>query len=552
MLAFNSIDLPTLAAICLCISAFLLYVAYPDRLVATNPREDLPGPKGVPLFGNLFQALAWRGRMLQWLKHLQDRYGPLCTFTFPPWGRGILINRPEWLLHVKQGDNQIYSRGLVAIEIFTEFPGGRTTVATEGAEWCLARKAIFPLFTSKSFTIHVSLAMNEIIPVARSLLLSASKKGVPVDWNELTGRIATAIFMRSSLDICITVLDGDVSCLENPDALSDALKILNETSSRRLFNPFWRITELFTGENVRFRQSRSYVRTLVETIVHSRRADLTCGKTDVVHTDFLSGLLENPAYDDPIVIRDTLVAMLFGGRENTQNALSWALHALMGAPEWMRRLREEAASMRQRSTEMQYNDLATYHVHLAVFYETVRLWPGLPKNARLALCDDVLPAVPERNLPAVKVEKGDYVFWSDYHMMRSEDIWGPTAGDFDPGRHLNEEGHFVKPTLPDFVGFGAGPRLWQVKHPAAPLVTYEFVACLAGILPYFDFAPSMRTTADGKEYQKPKLAEAYTAPLEGPLVVDVHVLEGVDLPVAGCEGRPSTAMFCTADGMFHA
>ena len=48
--------------------------------------------------------------------------------------------------------------------------------------------------------------------------------------------------------------------------------------------------------------------------------------------------------------------------------------------------------------------------------------PGLPKNARLALADDVLPALPDLNLPAVKIEKGEYVFWSDYHMMRSMDV----------------------------------------------------------------------------------------------------------------------------------
>ena len=61
-------------------------------------------------------------------------------------------------------------------------------------------------------------------------------------------------------------------------------------------------------------------------------------------------------------------------------------------------------------------------MHLAVFYETVRLWPGLPKNGRMALCDDVLPALPEHGLPAVKIEKGDIIFWSDYHMMRSEAV----------------------------------------------------------------------------------------------------------------------------------
>ena len=86
------------------VSVILLYIAYPDRYVTTLPRPDLRGPKGTPLLGNLIQVIPWHKRMLSWFKQLQDTYGPACTFTLPPWGRGILITRPEWLQHVKQGE----------------------------------------------------------------------------------------------------------------------------------------------------------------------------------------------------------------------------------------------------------------------------------------------------------------------------------------------------------------------------------------------------------------------------------------------------------------
>ena len=90
-------------------SLVLLVVAYPDRHVTTMPRPDLPGPKGFPLLGNLLQVIPWRKRPLVWLKSLHNAYGPVCTFTCPPWGRGILINRPEWLVHVKHGAFQYNS-----------------------------------------------------------------------------------------------------------------------------------------------------------------------------------------------------------------------------------------------------------------------------------------------------------------------------------------------------------------------------------------------------------------------------------------------------------
>ncbi|EJF57473.1 cytochrome P450 [Dichomitus squalens LYAD-421 SS1] len=462
MSVLNTLDTWTLALVVLTFSGTLLYIAYPDRLVTTNARPDLPGPKGHPLVGNSLQAIPWQTRILDWFNHLLSDYGPACTFTILPWGRGILINRPEWLAHIKQADMKMYSRGPYANKIFHEFPGGRAPVASEGAQWRLARKSIYPIFTVRSFTDHVSHAMNEIVPIARALLLSASKKGVPIDWSDFAGRIAITIFTRSHINEKTNILEGDVSCLDRDDPLRDALVTLNQISAKRLFNPVWQWSEILSGERWRFNHARSFIRRRVEDI-------------------------------------------------------------------WVDRLREEAMAIRDPTREAEYSEVARYHVHLAVFYETVRLWPGLPKNARLALQDDILPALPEHNLPAVKVEKGDYVFWSDYHMMRNEDVWGPTAHLFDPGRHLDAEGHFVKPSPAKFNCFGAGPRFC----PGQQLVMYEFIACLSGILPYFDFAPSKGATASGLIYQKPELAESFTASLNVPLVVDVRARDTLEV----LEGR---------------
>ncbi|KZT02794.1 cytochrome P450 [Laetiporus sulphureus 93-53] len=510
-------DTTTVAFLLCLLSVLLLSIAYPDRYIGTHPRPELLGPIGFPIVGNLFQVYPWRTRFLLWLQRMQSEFGPLWTFTMPPWGRGVIINRPEWLAHVKQVDIQKYSRGSVAIAIFSEFPGKNTPVASEGAEWRLARKTMFPIFTHRSFSDHVAIAMHEILLVTRALLRSASTKGVPIDWNDLAGRVAIAIFCKSSLGITTGLITEDVDCMKKSDAIRDALSVLNRTSSSRLLNPFWKVTEKFNGVAKEFDRARSTVRNYIAKIVRDRQSTAMEVNLDTP-ADFLGQLLRKPD-NDLMRMRDILVTLLFAGRDNIQNALGWSLHELLKVPCWVGRMREEALRNAPEGSPILYSDLSRYHVHLAVFYETVRLWPGLPKNARVALCDDILPAIPEHSLPEVKIGKGDHVFWSDYIIMRDMAIWGADAGIFNPGRHLNADGQFVKPAASIFVGFGAGPRLC----PAAQLAAYEFVACWVGIMPYFDFI-RVDSTSDGNDHG-PTMADAFTVTMEGPFMVSVRERE---------------------------
>lgn len=88
--------------------AFLLVVLslsfrYPDRWIGTKQRRDLPGPPGLPLVGNAVLLYHNRFAMQGLLSRLHQEYGPLFTFTMPYWGRNIVVNRPEWLEHVKKG-----------------------------------------------------------------------------------------------------------------------------------------------------------------------------------------------------------------------------------------------------------------------------------------------------------------------------------------------------------------------------------------------------------------------------------------------------------------
>uniref|UniRef100_A0A0W0FBP4 Putative monooxygenase n=1 Tax=Moniliophthora roreri TaxID=221103 RepID=A0A0W0FBP4_MONRR len=452
---------------------------YSDRPIGVRARSDLPGPRGIPFLGNLLLVYPHRKRMLMFMDELQETYGELFTFTMPGWGRNIVVNRPEWLEHIRKRDTQLYGKGPVELAIFGEFPGERSAFGSEGNDWKLSRRIIQymfkvengeigdncicwlsrPIFTTKTFDEHVSQAMNEAMPLTVSLVESLAAHNATFDFNKLSGRLALMIFCKMALNNDLDLLSKTPEYLVARNPLMDAVYTMNSISSSRLYNPFWRVTEKFDGTHTRFRTARSEISKIIDEIVQERRklhssGALECGK------DFLSALLDNPSLeDDQKLLRDTLVTLLFAARDNIQNVLGWSLYELGRSPQWLERMRNECRSHEDVHL-IQYKDLSKYPIHQAVFYETLRLWPGVPKNARRALADDVLPAIPDQGFQEVMVAKGDYVLWSDFAMMRNEKVWGADAKEFNPGRHLNPEGQFVKPPYPKFHAFGMGPRLW--------------------------------------------------------------------------------------------
>ena len=102
--------MPLLIALAIFLTAIIsvlvaLSLRYPTRCYATRDRPDLPGPTGLPLIGDMLLISRHRNAMLRFLDTMEKIYGPLFTFTLPCWGRNIVINRPEWLEHMRKGCN---------------------------------------------------------------------------------------------------------------------------------------------------------------------------------------------------------------------------------------------------------------------------------------------------------------------------------------------------------------------------------------------------------------------------------------------------------------
>ncbi len=85
----------------------------------------------------------------------------------------------------------------------------------------------------------------------------------------------------------------------------------------------------------------------------------------------------------------------------------------------------------------------------AIFNETLRLHPSVPKNVKEAVVDEVLP-------DGTIVPKGSVVAWSPYVMGRSSAIWGFNAREFYPERWIDNSKVY---TSFEYPVFHAGPRM---------------------------------------------------------------------------------------------
>jgi len=117
--------------------------------------------------------------------------------------------------------------------------------------------------------------------------------------------------------------------------------------------------------------------------------------------------------------------------------------------------------------DLKYEDLNRFTYLQAVVNESLRLYPSVPMDMKVALSDDTLP-------DGSAVEKGNVVVYNIFAMGRSKDIWGDDADEFKPERWLNRD----FPSLYTYPVFNAGPRECLGKR----LAWVEMKACLVTVL----------------------------------------------------------------------
>jgi cytochrome P450 len=448
-----------------------------------RPLTTLPGPRGLPLVGNLLQLKVTQIHTV--LEHWADTYGPLYTFRL---GRKpvVVIAEPALIHAVLRHRPETYRR-LGTIASVLEEVGGNGVFAAEGAPWRRQRRVVAQALTMPQLRQCLP-TLTTVTARLKARWDCAARTGDGVDLR--------ADLLRYTIEVIIPLIFGDdlPPLAHERDGLQQHLAQILPVLNRRITAPFpyWHVLKCPADRAVE--RTSTALHTALAACIAQRRA---CWAQDPTAATPLKNLLEamlaardaeGAAWSDAEVMGN-VVTLLVAGSETTANTLAWMMHFLTDAPAVQRTMQQEADAVLGDAQILQ--DLQAYerlHYIEAVAHETMRL-----KSVAPLLCFEATHAV---DVGGIHLPAGTAVFLLTRHGGMQEPAF-TAAGQFQPERWLTapmepRPGHAPHTMMP----FGGGPRVC----PGRSLAFLEIKAVMAMLCRNFTLTKPVGTPPVGEHF----------------------------------------------------
>ena len=396
--------------------------------MATESTRTPPGPRGVPLFGNVLDA--WKDPLGMIMRSWRD-YGDVVKLKFGPFDY-LFLNDPDAIHHVlvDNAKNYTKSRNYQGLKLVL----GEGLVTSEGDTWRKQRKLVQPAFHRERLA---GFAQSMATDTASMLERWAARGDESFDVHEEMMRLTFRIVGRTLFST-----DVEVDAERIGPAVSAAIHHANDYAESIVRMPQW----LPTPANFRFKKAIATLDELVLRIIADRRQP---GATQP--NDLLAMLMA--AHDDETKdgmsdrqLRDEMMTIILAGHETTANLLTWTWYLLSSHPDVARRLGVEVAEvLGDRAPTL--DDLPKLKLTKMILEESLRLYPPAWAFERQAVAADVIAGYPVAAKTIIGI--------APYTMHRHPKYWENPEG-FDPERFSPErsEGRPKYAYLP----FGGGPR----------------------------------------------------------------------------------------------
>lgn len=426
-----------------------------------------PGPKGLPLLGNVLQL---KRDQLGFLLDVQRRYGRLATMYI---GRTpvVLLFRPEQVRYVltenpRNFTNREVAGGLIFGKLFLfslltpSFTNkvaasvrqlvGDGLLTTDSTFHDQQRRLLQPVFSRR----HVEGNKDMIVHYTRDAV-ECWQPGMEVDFSTEMKALILRIIVKMLINI--DILKGEMNLAEIIDGMvSHPISILEGLLSLSVDLPL-----IPFGKRMNAIQRCD---ALIYSLIEQRMA----ASEDV--GDILSLLLsatdENGNKMTRKQLRDELVSLVAAGHETSTNTLTWTMYLLSQHPAVFEKVQAELHTV-LGGRDPEPGDVSRLTYLDQVIKESMRLYPSGWTQGRCA--------VEDFELDGYRIPAGTFLMFSQWTIHRHPDLW-EDADTFWPERWDPALGQKMHPWA--YFPFGGGSRICLGK----PLAQLQLLLILPIIL----------------------------------------------------------------------
>ncbi|MCI0733928.1 MAG: cytochrome P450 [Methylococcaceae bacterium] len=444
---------------------------------------DLPGPRGLPVLGNLLQLDLKRLHTI--LERWAEAYGKLYTIRLGR--RPVVVVSDSVLVNEALRDRPEGYRRISAIERVQNEIGLGGVFSAEGEQWRRQR----PMVNQALNPQHLREFYQTLVRITEKLMNRLQKYADSAE--------AVAVqndLMRFTVDATTNLAFGyDVNTLESEgDVIQQHLEKVFPMISRRVNAPFpyWHFIRLPADRALE--KALHEIRKAISGFVEHSRARIAENPDLEEHPgNLLEAMLvardESKFRFSDREIMGNVLTMLLGGEDTTANTLAWMLYFMTEYPEVQARMQLEADSV-LGADKLLYayakHDQLEYIE--AVAFETMRLKSVAP----LLFLETNL----ERMLGTIRLAKGATIFLLLRHCGMQGSAFGE-PGRFKPERWLQQDGAQTAPhNSGACMPFGAGPRFC----PGRNLAMLEIKSAMAMLCRNFSFSRHPGSRAVDEEF----------------------------------------------------
>jgi len=436
--------------------------------------EDLPGPRGLPVFGSAHQVRhADRFHLL--LEEWCRRYGPIFRVKIGPGRHAIGIGDIDAINEILRDRPAGFRRSRIFRETQEEILGESEHLkggyqpgvfAAEGEDWKRQRRLVVTALNSNHLHRYFHIVCTATERLYRRLAQAAGDSrslGISDDLTSFTVDVTSAL-----------AFGHDLNTLEQGDGeLRSHIQRLFAMTARRLTAPipYWRLFKLPADRALD--RSVDELLLAVEGFIERAKARLeTEPERYEAPENLLEGMLaaqraEGTFTDQEIV--GNVLTLLFAGEDTTAHTLGWTIWLLASHPEVQPPLAAEAADvLGGEPIPTSYESTERLAYAEAVLRESMRLKGVTPLSG--------VEPLEDRTICGTHIPAGSRLM-----LLQRLAARGPAGREdaFYPERWLGDS---EETRAPKSLAFGAGPRFC----PGRNLAFLEAKAALAMIAGNFE------------------------------------------------------------------